>query len=176
MCGLFSLFLMLISSNAIGESEKEYKIKAAFLYNFAQFVTWPSNLTTSKSDEFNFCMYGNSPILNSLQLSLSGKQVQEHDIVFSHIHTSEAIQQCHLIFIGTSKQEWVTSLRKSLIGKPILTIAEFDQFSETGGMIQFFLQDNKVRFAINPAEVDRAHLQMSSKLLRLATIISKGDS
>ena len=53
-----------------------------------------------------------------------------------------------------------------------LTVGETPGFAERGGMIRLMLEDNRVRFEVN---VDAAHdgnLNISSRLLTLARIIS----
>ncbi len=176
VCGMTLLCILFLTNPVKGEREREYKVKAAFLYNFAQFVTWPSNQSTKEERQFNLCLYGNSPIHRFLEESVQGKKLHNKEVFFLHLTSRKAIQTCHLLFIGTTRREWTAALRPTLRGKPILTIAEFDQFSKTGGMIQFFIEDKKVRFAINPDEVERGNLHISSKLLQLAKIVNEKDS
>ena len=59
-------------------------------------------------------------------------------------------------------------------GAPVLTVGDGDGFARGGGMIGLFVEDGRMRFAINPNAAQRAGLRLSSQLLKLARIVKEG--
>ena len=58
-----------------------------------------------------------------------------------------------------------------LSNTPTLTVSDGAAFAEAGGTANFFVEDQKMRFAINPEAAERARLRVSSKLLSLAKLV-----
>ena len=156
-------------SHADDTQASEYRIKAAFLYNFSRFTNWPDE-TTSDSAGFNLCVIGNNPFGDALD-SLAGKTVRNRSLV---IHASDQVEiekSCHLVFIGTTEPVQTTAILAPLMHRPVLTVSDSEGFTEQGGIIELKLVERKVRFEINIDAAERAGLVISSKLLNLATIV-----
>jgi hypothetical protein len=49
-------------------------------------------------------------------------------------------------------------------------------FAEAGGVMQFVIEDSRVRFVINLAAAERARLQISAKLLALARVVNRAEA
>lgn len=148
---------------------QEYSVKAAFLFNFARFVEWPEE-SFSAARHFLLCILGRDPFGSALS-SIDGKTVEDRQLVVKHIDSHEAAAACHILFISTSEEARVPYILRDLQGYHILTISEFAQFAQRGGIINFIIVDNKIRFEINPGAARDAGLKISSKLLKLADII-----
>ena len=76
-----------------------------------------------------------------------------------------------MLFINSAEEKNLTQVFRYLEGKPTLTVGEVEQFARRGGIINFVLKDNKVRFEINRAKAIESGLKLSSKLLKLAMIV-----
>ncbi len=55
----------------------------------------------------------------------------------------------------------------------VLTVSDMPQFARRGGMVQFLLDGNRVRFEVNLVATQRAGLNLSSDLLKLATAVRR---
>jgi len=160
--------LMLLSTPASSTADEaqhtEYRIKTAFLYNFARFVSWPDAVLQEHS-EFSLCTLGSTRFGKQLD-TLDGKTVHDKTLVVKRLDQAEDALDCQLVFIGQSDApgDILWMLRE----QPVLTVSDATAFTEQGGMIQFKLVDNKIRFRINADAAGTAGLTISSKLLSLA--------
>ena len=149
----------------------EYELKAAFLFNFAKFVDWPPNAFASPDASFLVCVLGTDPFGGALDDALRGKVIAEHPARVSRIKRVADITGCQILFVAASESHLLPEVLAKLRGQCVLVIGETNDFASSGGAIQFTLEDNRVRFFINPDAADRAGLKISSKLLALAKIV-----
>ena len=141
----------------------EYELKAAFLFNFAKFVDWPPNTFAGPDAPFLVCVLGTDPFGGTLDNALRGKVIAEHPV--------SDISGCQILFVAASESHLLPEVLAKIRGQYVLVIGESDDFASSGGAIQFTLEENRVRFFINPDAADRAGLKISSKLLALAKIV-----
>jgi len=177
--GMFGLLTMLVmgvtTSGAQTLGPREYQIKAAFLYNFAKFIEWPPEAFPSTNTAINLCILGEDPFGDDLEQTVQDKVINGRAMVVQRLKGVQGLKGCHVLFVSASEQKRVSQILESLKGQSVLTVSEMERFAAIGGMINFTLQENKVRFEINVDVTERAGLKVSSKLLKLATIIRDGD-
>jgi YfiR/HmsC-like len=150
-------------------------VKAAFLFNFAKFVEWPGSSYMGGGAPFSICVLGEDPFGDALT-SLRGKFVANRPVAVWRIKNVEAGWRCQILFVSSSEKSHLPAIFSALRGANALLVGETDGFAARGGAIQFILEENHVRFAINPATIRRAGLQVSSKLLALAKIVRDDQS
>jgi hypothetical protein len=155
---------------AESQADSEYRVKAAFLYNFTRFTSWPD----SGDKQFNLCILGDSPFNGELE-NLSGKSVHDRPLVISYPQSPQESTHCHTVFISRARADDLEEIIGSLGGRPVLTVSDIDDFTERGGIIGMYTFDNKVRFSINLENATQSGLSISSKLLSLASTIRMGD-
>ena len=146
----------------------EYRIKTAFLYNFSRFTVWPEETLLGRS-EFSLCTLGSTLFREQLD-TLVGKPVHNKAIVVKRFERPEDALDCQLVFIG--ELDDLTEALWALKGQPVLTVSNTEAFTENGGIIQFKLVDNKIRFKINVDAAKSSRLAISSKLLSLAISVT----
>ncbi len=146
----------------------EYQIKAAFLFNFAKFVEWPSQAFAAGTSPLVIGILGENPFHDDLARTIQNKTVDEHPVVIKELRSPAQATNCHLLFISTSEKNRLPEIMQSLKGASVLTVGEMDRFTENGGMINFILEGTKIRFQINKDAAARAGLKISSKLMNLA--------
>lgn len=151
---------------------REYQIKAAFLFNFTQFVEWPANALPETKTPLVIGILGENPFGSYLQEIITGEQVNGHPLIVQQYKDAEEIKACHVIFINLTEKNKLEQVIASLKGRSILTVSDDNDFIKQGGMIRFIKKDNKIQFQINPESAKEADLIVSSKLLRLAEIVS----
>ena len=155
---------------ARAQSSHEYEIKAAFLYNFVKFVEWPSEALPEASNTITVCVLGNDPAEEALE-SINGKTVKARRLVVRRIQPIKGIESCHVLFISSSEESRLPQVMQNLHGSSVLTVGEMERFIPSGGIINFVIERNKVRFEINPNGAERARLKLSSQLLSLARVV-----
>lgn len=163
------LFLVLVlGSRAQETGPSEYQLKAAFLYNFAKFVEWPTNAFVKATSPMVVGVLGENPFGNDLEQTIHGKTVNQHPFEVKEFHSLTEVKHCHILFISTSETDRLHDIFETLRGSSVLTVGETKNFTESGGMINFVRVGNKVRFEINNPAAEKAGLIISSKLLSLA--------
>jgi hypothetical protein len=80
---------------------------------------------------------------------------------------------CDILFISQSEGNRVEAILASLNNRPTLTVSDLDRFARRGGMIHLVTDGNRIRLAINLEAAQAAHLTISSKLLRVAEIVTR---
>ena len=163
-------FLINMEREAFAQNKlpSEYQIKAAFLFNFAKFVEWPSKSLIDDKSPITIAVLGNNVFDNSLEKTVQGKFVDEHPLAVKFIHSELEATNCQILFISPSEKGKVAEVLKTLKGSSTLTISELDGFIQSGGMINFVVEGTKVRFQINREATTLAGLRVSSKLISIA--------
>ena len=146
---------------------REYRIKAAFLYNFAKFVEWPPEAFDEEDSALVLGVLGDDPFGAALQ-SLRGKTVRGRGLTIKRFDSLRDLGHCHILFITSSVREQQQKALESLQGSNVLTVGEMQRFVQMGGIINFVIRKNKLRFEINLDAGKRAGLVISSQLLKLA--------
>ena len=152
-------------------AELEYQVKAAFLYNFAKFVEWPSNVATD-SETFTIGILGNDAVGAALEQAIQGKMVRQRPIAVKRSRDLESLKDCQVLFIGFSENDRLEQILQALEGRSALTVSELEGAAHRGVMINFVIREQKVRFEVNPKAAERAHLKISSQLLKLASSVT----
>ena len=143
----------------------EYEVKAAFVYNFLTFVEWPASI--KREDTLRVCVLAEPPVLAAFN-ELNGQIATGREIEIIRAAPGENLGSCHVLFIGTQAEHDLPRIMKVLEGSSVLTIGDTAGFARQGVIINFYLQNKKVRFVIDAAAARRAGIVISSKLLKLA--------
>ena len=149
----------------------EYQVKAAFLFNFAKFIEWPQGTYSSAQAPFTICIFGKDPFGKMLDEALAGKSMNNHPVTILRLSDDIELRHCQMVFVSSSENRRYAEILEKVRGTSALLVGETDGFAAAGGMIEFLLEDNHVRFAINPDATRRAGLKCSSSLLALAKIV-----
>jgi uncharacterized protein DUF4154 len=159
----------LLAAGAVGQTNDEYQVKAAFLFNFAKFVEWPPQTFKSPSDPMSICVLGPNPFGRSLDEAVAGKSIDGRRFVVRQVANAERAGGCQILFIASPQKSHLPELVTTLAG--VLTVGESEGFAAGGGVIGFKLQGGRVRLEVNVDAADQRKLRISSKLLSLAQIV-----
>jgi hypothetical protein len=149
----------------------EYQVKALFLYNFARYVEWSPQSFKAPHDPIVICILGQNPFGNFLDQAVAGKVVEGRPFVVRKISDIESGGTCNIVFVHSSDRKRCRAMVGRIKGSGILTVGESEGFTEDGGVINFKLDDGKLRFEIDVDAAARENLRISSKLLSLAQIV-----
>ena len=151
----------------------EYQVKATYLYNFGRFVTWPSSATAAKTDVFSICVLGQDPFGPILDSTVAGETLEGKSLKVKRISTPREAGGCRILFISSTEEHHLKEILATLDESCVLTVSDMPAFSRRGGMIQFVLEGDRVRFEINLTRAETAGLTLSSQLLKVATAVRK---
>jgi hypothetical protein len=172
---LVAIMLALTPLPAISQTtSKEYQLKAVFIFNFVQFVDWPSNTFADANAPFRIGILGDNPFGSALDETVNGETVHGRKIVIVRATRAESLSDCQIIFISRSERNHLNDILTVIDHHPVLTVGEMDDFALHGGIINFYLDENKVRFEISPAAARAHDLVLSSQLLSVGKVV--GDS
>jgi len=178
---LFNIILVfyLIAGSAVAVSADqqkagEYQVKALFLYNFINFVDWPAGSSFYSSPAINVCIVGDDPFADALD-NIRNETVKGKKLVIRMYRPFDEPEGCHLLFIPASEKGHAGQILRSVRDANVLTVSDTVEDGRQGAIISFFIEQKKVRFAINIEAARRAGLKISSKLLRLAKIVNPGN-
>ena len=156
-------------------SAGEYELKAAMLYRLTYFVEWPATVVPDSEGPTILCVLGQDPVGTALPSVISGKAGSGRRTEVRHPRSANEIRGCQVVYVAASEKKNIAQILAALKGSGVLTVADMAQFAAKGGMIQFSLEDNRVRFDVNLAEATQAGLKISSRLLMLARIVKPAD-
>ncbi len=167
---LFLLFSAVFLSAQI--SNREYQIKAAFVFNFTQFVEWPATSFFNAQSPAVIGILGPDPFGNYLQDLITGEKMKQHPLVIKHFSNVEEVHNCHILYINSSDKKVIENIIEKLKGKNILTISDANRFSKLGGMVRLYTKNDKVNIEINLEAAKEEDLVVSSKLLKFSQIVT----
>ena len=160
--------LLLAPALAFAQQPGEYEVKAAFVHNIAKFVEWPA--PSSDGNAIQLCILGRNPFGDALAV-LDGKQVGKLSWKISFPTIQSNLRACQVLFIAASEGGRLVPIFDKLGDAPTLTMGDTEGFAELGVMVNFYIDENKVRFELNSEAASRARLKFSSQLLKLARIV-----
>lgn len=145
----------------------EYQVKAAFIFNFANFTTWPARAFSSTTSPLDICIVGPDPFGGALDQVVAGERMGSHPFAVEHRNRAADLKGCQIVFVPAGSKDGARVVKASA-DAPVLTIGETDEFWREGGMITFQLDGGHVRFDVNQQAAKHSGLELSSKLLRVA--------
>ena len=169
--GPMVVLALMLSISAQAQSATEYQVKAAFLFNFAKFVEWPVEAFAGADAALQICVLGQDPFGHGFEEMIADKTVSGHRIEIIHPSGVPQAKSCQIIFVAASERSQVREILRGLRGACVLTVGDSEGFARMGGIINFVLDDGRVRFEINVKAAERAHLKLSSRLLTVARLI-----
>ncbi|MGB6131192.1 MAG: YfiR family protein [Acidobacteriaceae bacterium] len=166
---LLALIWMLGAANARDTAEAERPssddVEAAYLYNFGKFVRWPQ---VAAQGPLTICVAGRDSMSQEIVRLVAGETIQGRPLEVRTPDRAERVEGCSILFIGSPDSDRLNEFLSATSGKPVLTVGDAPDFLARGGMIQFVMVEDHVRFSVNLAAATHSSLQLSSELLKVA--------
>ncbi len=154
------------------EINREYRIKAAYLYQFGRYVEWPSKTFPSPETPFVIGILDQDPIAADLDQIAQIKKIQDRPIQIRRFSSASDIRACNILYFSSALEpEAQAEVIRRVAGKGILLVGDTERFLNRGGVMQFILEDNKIRVMISRKAAEREGLKISSKLLQVARVV-----
>ncbi|HSZ86829.1 MAG TPA: YfiR family protein [Puia sp.] len=163
------LFCLSASTPQAQMREQEANLKAAFIYNFINYIDWDAG---NNNNDFIIGIVGSSDVTKSLIDFSKGKTAKDKKIIVRVFNRPEDIENCQILFIPKNISFSLHSILEKT-DKGTLTISEETGFAEQGTALNFYIQNDKLKFEANIKAIDGAGLKASSQLLKLAKIVNQ---
>ena len=169
------LSIVALQSAASHASDIEYELKAALLYKTFKFIRWPESAFTHPSAPLNVCILGGDPFGPTID-TISRLPIHGRTVEVKRLATFDAeAPHCHVLFIAASEAERLDMILTAVRNKPVLTVAEISRFAERGGVMNFSVRYNRIRFEVNADMARRAGLDIDAQFMRMVTIVESKD-
>ncbi|HXA65220.1 MAG TPA: YfiR family protein [Bryobacteraceae bacterium] len=162
---------LLVATNAPAQTVDEYHVKAAFVFNFAKFIQWPTEAFRTPDEPLVICVVGQDQMADALRETVNGNTIDGRPVIIRQIAIGQGPCDCQILFVGASAMKGFRSHPKESTG--VLTVGDTPGFAGDGGAINLKLEGGRVRFEINVAAAQGQGLHISSKLLSLAAVVKK---
>ena len=172
MVGLM-IFLLASHLAKAQPTMSEYQVKALFLLNFIKYVDWPAVAMPGANAPLVIGIMGKDNFNDYLTNAIDGRSVKGRAIVIKHLALNDAPGGCAILFIRSSATASLGKILANTGTEPVLTVGEDETFLDKGGIINFKLDQGKIRLEINLKAAQKANLQISSKLLNLADTVKE---
>jgi len=168
-----TVLCLICTVNLVAQARpSQYEVKAAYLFNFGKFAQWPTRMQQSRPPTFDICILGPDLMGQALDRLTAKEQIDGRPVRVLRVKKDEDARSCAVAFVNGSDGNEINSELTALSGANVLTVGDQSEFLKRGGMIQFILQSNHVRFAVNLDAVNREHIVLSSELLKVAYSVS----
>lgn len=146
-------------------------MQAVFLLRFGLFVHWPENAFALTENDMNICVVGNNPFGDFLNAVIKDEEYQDRKVNAVYISELKALAKCHILYVAESETYRLDKIIQASAKLPILTVSNIANFVNRGGMIEFYLRNNKVRFMIDPQTIRDVDLSVNANLLRVGDVV-----
>jgi len=151
-----------------GVKPSQSDVQAVYLYNFAKFVRWP---VAFHEGNINICIAGQPAYVGTLKKIVGGESIDGHPLSVKPVQKPEEEAGCDILFLDATVKDRLEGLLAASAGKPVLTVSDTPGFLDRGGMIQFVVVDQRVRFAVDLTPLKQSGIGLSSELLKVAVSV-----
>lgn len=154
----------------------QYQVKAVFLYNLTNFITWPPEKESETNWPFVIGVLGRDTLGTLLDQVVASETTEGRSIHIQRLTSLEALRtrSCDLLFINSDQMHLWPKIREMVRSRGILTVSDVADFCRRGGMVNLLTAGRKIRIEINVETARRNGFKISAKLLKLAQIVSDG--
>ncbi|HFB64254.1 MAG TPA: YfiR family protein [Aeromonadales bacterium] len=167
---IISCLVMLLCFSNVLYSSNIHALKSLFLFNFVNYVEWPSQLFKHKNSPITYCVSGNLRVFKNLRSVLNDEYYKKRKLIVRELKSDAEMHGCHIVFFGAADKYQTESILKLLARQHVLTVGEDTDFLKKGGMINLDYDKNHVVIEIDLENVKQGQLSISSKLLRLSKV------
>jgi hypothetical protein len=161
---------VLTSGSAASQSLAAPELKAAYLFNFMQFMEWPEDAVPAGA-ALTLCIVDDGAVAEALEQTIKGRTIEGHSLTVRVLKAGGPLPACQLLYLAGSDLKRSLEALATVKGAFALTVGDAERFSQTGGMVELFLEGGRMRFAVNTDAMQRARVRLSSRVLGLAKIV-----
>ncbi|ABC30975.1 conserved hypothetical protein [Hahella chejuensis KCTC 2396] len=159
---------MLALSAAVWAVDVEYQIKASYLYNFMQFVSFPQD-SLAQEGQIKVCIVGVNRFGDALD-EIDGAKAPQGKVVVRSLgryRSNLPVHGCNVLFLSSSEERETERILKLVDVREVLTISEYSPFIDYGGLIELYQKDDSIRFRVNASLVTETKFKVAAQLVQL---------
>ncbi len=149
----------------ISQLAPEHEVKAAFLFNFTKFVTWPP---IPAAQPFRVCVVADEATTAAIDRAMQNETILDRKAETLIPASSEQARSCQVLFVGRDGSSRGAAILSAVRSLPVLTVGDGPDFLERGGIIQFVAAEGRIRFDVHLSNAARARLSINARMLRVA--------
>lgn len=153
-----TMLVILLAPTAHAADERQFKLEAAFLYNFFNYITWPGYRSPDALKDVTICIESGDPVVPYLSY-VQQKMAAQRRLNVHNWTTGDSTDGCHVLF---SRSGSVTAANGTL------TVSARASYINHGGMIGMVQDEGRIGLRINNSLLNEHGFQASSRLLSLA--------
>ncbi len=142
-------------------------LEAAFLRNFARYVTWPSGAFANERAPWRVCVLGADHLDDTLERTLQSRVEQGRPFAVSRGASAEPLTTCQIVYIGYSNAATRHATLAELKRHPVLTVGDAPDFLNEGGIIRL-RPGERLEMSINLDQAKAASLTIPTKMLEVS--------
>lgn len=171
-CVLLAVLYLPMVGAAGGADIEANTVKAAFVLNFAKYTLWPNDSFAGSTDPIELWVFGGETTRQAFG-TINGKKIGARTLHVRFMNTAETTDSCHMIYLSRDVDRDLLAEMLATVGnRPVLTVGERPDFIQFGGIVNIFSKKGRFHFEINPESAHQHGLKISSRLLKLAIIVS----
>lgn len=167
---------LLAAPKQVSAQTREYELKAEYLERFTRYIEWPSDAFADDTSPFVLCVAGQNPFGLYLDELVRSRRLQNRKAVVRSVADAAGIEGCHVLFVAPSARSRVGRLLERAAARAMLTVGDSVGFAQAGVLLNMYFEGPHLRFEVNAHAVKQSRLKFSSKLLKLARIVSPGNA
>ena len=154
----------------------QYQVKAVFLYNLVNFITWPPEKDAKANRPFVIGVLGRDTLGTLLDKVVASETTGGRSIHIQRLESLDALRtrSCDLLYVNSDQMHLWPKIREMVRFRGILTVSDVADFCRRDGMVNLLTAGRKIRIQINVEAARRSGFKISAKLLRLSQIVSDG--
>jgi hypothetical protein len=144
------------------------EVKAAYLYRFIGYVEWPPRVFATRESPISIAVVGADAVRADLDSLVKGRTAEGRPVEVHELLPGAPLDGVHLLFISRdviAPRAWLQEARDNAV----LVVTESPQGLAGGGILNFVLTEQRVRFEASLPAAERSGLKLSSRLLAVAS-------
>jgi hypothetical protein len=162
--------VVLTGGSAEAQAVSGSEITAAFLLNFARFAEWPADVIPARMP-LALCVHNDGAVADALERTIKGRTVGGHGLAVRRLTAGAPLSRCHVLYLGGSDLKRSLDVIGTVNGVGLFTVSNAARFAQAGGVAELYLEGGRMRIAVNVDALQRAQIQLSSRVLALAKIV-----
>lgn len=155
------------------QSVSEPALKAAFLFNFAKFTEWPAD-ALAPGAPLRLCLT-DAAVADALDATVTGRSITGHPVTTSRVSVprsaaDDSLSGCAVAYVTGLDAKKAADVLGSIQTAAVFSVSDFADFAAMGGVANFLVEGDRMRFALNPAAAERVRLRLNSQLLAVARL------
>lgn len=165
-------FLLLFLTSLICKAQyNENVIKAAYIERITRFVEWPLRDSLLSHDQFVIGVYNEDEFYYTLSEVFKNKTIKGLPVKIVGVKNAEAIRVSNLCYISEKAKSSIKDFISAANSSGVLLISSTSGFCKAGVHINFYLENEKLKFEINEKSLISAGFKVSYLLMQNTRII-----